>query len=145
MNDPQTYPSHYRKKLLETLKYFKQNMPRTIVNLVPLPLVSSYIFRPDIPGYCKPLHEVMCSCWVGQRFKQTREKFKLYEVIQRKCWEIEEEIVKRFHGLQDFAVIYQPFTRNMTITNTKGHNDYSLLAYDCFHLSQKGQALVFFF
>lgn len=44
--------------------------------------------------------------------------------------------------LEDFTVVFQPFFLNFTFPVTKeGYTDYSMMSTDCFHLSQKGNAL----
>jgi hypothetical protein len=46
-----------------------------------------------------------------------------------------------FNDSEDFAVVFQPFTLNYIIPlDSKGITDYSYLSYDCYHLSQRGQA-----
>ena len=54
---------------------------------------------------------------------------------------MEEKVakLKEFRNLKEFAVVYQPFTRNLSLT-VNGKRDLSLLSFDCFHLSQKGNA-----
>lgn len=45
-----------------------------------------------------------------------------------------------FRNLEDFAVVYQPWSLGIEVFDKKGKFDYSLVATDCFHLSQKGNA-----
>jgi hypothetical protein len=62
--------------------------------------------------------------------------------IQREFNQAEEEVakLKEFQGLNEFAVVYQPLTRNLSTDIYGSGEDLSLLAFDCFHMSQKGNA-----
>lgn len=54
-----------------------------------------------------------------------------------------EEEIARYPEFQtdDFAVVVQPLTTNLTFPVTRsGKSDLSYLSTDCFHISQKGNA-----
>lgn len=98
------------------------------------------MFSDSKPEQCQRLHVGECSCWLGR--KVTPEMVAKYMKIQEAFIQVEQEVslLNEFRNLQEFAVVYQPFTLNMTIGPSAVTSDYSFLAYDCFHMSQKGHA-----
>ncbi|XP_037033341.1 phospholipase B1, membrane-associated-like [Bradysia coprophila] len=142
MQDPESLPEKHRNSLIKALRYMRDNMPRTFVNIVPVPLVETVVTYEKKPLQCQILHHGECSCWVGRLYNQTKELQERYSVIQRKMQDIEEEVasMKEFRGLKEFAVMYQPFSRRLNLSTETSSHDFSLLAFDCFHMSQKGNA-----
>lgn len=114
---------------------------RTYVNIVSVPSVENVIYLKSKPEICKFLHVGECSCWLGRAYKQSQDKRDKYHAIQEAMKSIDESVshLKEFQGLKDFAVIYQPFTKNFTIERN-GFEDFSLMSVDCFHMSQKGNS-----
>lgn len=94
------------------------------------------------PEKCTRMHHIECSCWVGRLYNQSDEMKKRIQRIQHNFIKAEENVakLKEFRGLKEFAVVYQPLTKNFTVAMDNGKVDLSLLSYDCFHMSQKGNA-----
>lgn len=93
---------------------------RTFVNIVPVPLVDNVISRDNKPLQCEILHHGECSCWVGRLYNQTKELQMRYHRIQEKMQIVEKEVssLKEFRELQEFAVVYQPFTTGLNVILT---------------------------
>ncbi|XP_049939390.1 phospholipase B1, membrane-associated-like [Schistocerca serialis cubense] len=134
----------HRRELMETLDYLRANLPRTIVNLVVAPHLRILVEAEDMPGRCWLTHHVECPCLMGSRFLAQRQQF--FDIMSR--WQqvdLDVAIDKRYAGLEDFAVVAQPFLLNASFltVNTSGgpRTDFTVLSQDCFHLSQKGDAL----
>lgn len=88
------------------------------MNIVPVPLVETVVTYEKKPLQCEILHHGECSCWVGRLYNQTKELQERYSIIQRKMQDVEEEVgnMKEFRGLKEFAVMYQPFSRRLNVT-----------------------------
>jgi hypothetical protein len=109
------------------------------VNVVSVPLVATVIGLKSKKNECKTLHIAECSCWAGSRHSVSSKQ---WGRIQEEFNKAEEEVakLKEFQGLNEFAVVYQPLTRNLSTDIYGNGEDLSLLAFDCFHMSQKGNA-----
>lgn len=114
------------------LNYLRDNVPRLFVNLVAnLDVAELY----NIPGaYCSSIHFAACTCAGSplaadrQAVTQTSKDYveRVYSIVNK----------YRLQGKTDFAVVAQPF-----LTKTKIHDRSLLSSGDCFHPSNKGQAL----
>ncbi|XP_070504214.1 phospholipase B1, membrane-associated-like [Chironomus tepperi] len=141
MENPERLPEMHRIALTKTLRYLKSNLPRVFVNIVSVPHVETVINIRGKPQSCSFIHHGECACWVGSLSNITKESRERWKKIQRQFISVEEEVAKldEFRRLDEFAVMYQPFTKNISII-VDGKRDLSLLSFDCFHLSQKGHA-----
>ncbi|XP_055693017.1 phospholipase B1, membrane-associated-like [Lutzomyia longipalpis] len=141
-DDPESLPGKHRVSLLRTLRYIRDNMPRTFVNIVSVPSVDKVVGLRPKPEQCRLMHHIECSCWEGRLYNQTDELRQRLRNIQQEFIRAEAEVAQydEFKGLQEFAVVYQPFSRNLSIKTKDEKTDYSLLAFDCFHMSQKAHA-----
>lgn len=115
---------------------------RTIVNLVPSPLISLSFSMDKIntPISCYLSRPVECSCIFGQKFSQNRE---LFRQLERRFVKIMERVsfMPELHT-DDFTVVYQPFFKDASVFYQKDTKpDLSVMAIDCVHLSQKGHAV----
>ncbi|XP_063708818.1 phospholipase B1, membrane-associated-like [Culicoides brevitarsis] len=142
LDDPNTLPEKHGKNLLETLRYFKQNLPRAFINVVSKPKVSVLLDYREKSPKCEILQLGMCSCFSGLFFNATAETRKWFNEIEDRYIKVEQEVAKsnEFRGLQDFAVVYQPFGLNTSLNIDGNGDDRALLGYDCFHISQKGHS-----
>ncbi|XP_049289997.1 phospholipase B1, membrane-associated-like isoform X2 [Anopheles funestus] len=142
MRYPEQLPAKHRLRLQRTLRYLRDNMPRTFVNLVSIPSVSKVVMLQRKPFACESLHHGECSCWIGKLYSQSNTSRERWGRIQDEYIKMEKEIAesKEFRGLDEFAVVYQPWSLNVTMKMNGKDIDYSLLSYDCFHMSQKGNA-----
>uniref|UniRef100_A0A182MTA8 Uncharacterized protein n=1 Tax=Anopheles culicifacies TaxID=139723 RepID=A0A182MTA8_9DIPT len=141
LKDPESLPAQHRRSLLKMLRYLRDNLPRTLVNIVSVPDVSTVVSIKKKPMMCWILHHAECPCWVGPMHNSTKESRARWARIQMQYRKVEEEVamMDEFRGLDEFAVVHQPWTRNLSLM--KGNEvDYSLLSYDCFHMSQKGHS-----
>ncbi|XP_049546327.1 phospholipase B1, membrane-associated-like [Anopheles darlingi] len=142
MQQPEQLPYKHRLRLQKTLRYLRDNMPRTFVNVVSVPSVKKVITLEDKPFVCQSLHHGECSCWIGKLYNQSDASRKRWARIQEQFISVEREVAEsaEFRGLDEFAVVYQPWSLNVTMKMNGKKVDYSLLSYDCFHMSQKGNA-----
>ncbi|XP_055535523.1 phospholipase B1, membrane-associated-like isoform X1 [Wyeomyia smithii] len=130
------------KSLIKTLQYLRNNMPRTIVNLVPSPLISlSFSMdKAQLPFSCKLTRPIECSCLFGPRYSDRRN---LFRQLERKFVAIMERVshMTEFHS-DGFTVVYQPFFKEASVFyRHDGRPDLSIMSIDCVHLSQKGHAV----
>lgn len=118
MPDPEALPEKHRQRLLRSLRYLRDNLPRAYVNVVPVPPVSTVIERDDKPTRCQILHHGECSCWVGRLYNQTKEGARRMHSIQLRMQDVEAEVaaMKEFQNLPGFAVVYQPFSRGLSVS-----------------------------
>uniref|UniRef100_A0A182ML08 SGNH hydrolase-type esterase domain-containing protein n=1 Tax=Anopheles culicifacies TaxID=139723 RepID=A0A182ML08_9DIPT len=142
MRYPEQLPAKHRLRLQRTLRYLRNNMPRTFVNLVSVPSVSKVVMLQRKPFACESLHHGECSCWIGKLYNQSDSSRERWSKIQDEYIRVEKEIAEsaEFRGLDEFAVVYQPWSLNVSMKMNGKDTDYSLLSYDCFHMSQKGNA-----
>lgn len=86
---------------------------------MPVPLVEKVMTRANKPLQCEILHHGECSCWVGRLYNQTKELREQYARIQARMQVVEKEVaaMKEFRALKEFAVVYQPFTTELTVRN----------------------------
>lgn len=135
-NNKQRYTVEaYKEAIRGAVRKLMAGTNNTIVNLVPtidvtqLHVISS--------GLCSFLHSYECSCAVQSASvrAEVSAMASAYHVAANDL-EVEEE----FRTRRDFALVVQPFMTNTTIPRkADGTPDTSYFAYDCFHLSKKGQ------
>ncbi|XP_040151381.1 phospholipase B1, membrane-associated-like isoform X1 [Anopheles arabiensis] len=141
MATPEKILQYHEKNIVSALRTFRDYLPRTFVNLAASPKVDILARFKNKPQECVSMHVIECPCLLATRFRKQRERFvKLIE-----DWNmLQMDIAAReeFHRKPDFAVVYQPFTMNLTFPETaSGDTDFTYMSLDCFHLSQKGYAL----
>lgn len=102
-----------------------------------LKILIEFINRP-LKCYINNLF--VCPCLIGERFKRYREN---YIGLMRKWQDVEMEVANLDEfNTNDFTVVVQPFSRDFIFPKTaNGVTDYTLLSEDCFHFSQKGNAM----
>ncbi|KAL0266940.1 UNVERIFIED_CONTAM: hypothetical protein PYX00_009344 [Menopon gallinae] len=143
--NPHDILEEHRKHLTETLTNLKENLPRTIVNVV-LQINLGQILPKfsGLPWLCTRLYKAYeCPCLVDERFRNQTSNFRS---IMSEWQEIETEVVRspQFQNRNDFAVVVQPFlvdTEFPTVKTADGvKTDIRYLSHDCFHPSQLGHA-----
>lgn len=94
----------------------------------------------NLPTYCNIGRKFECTCLQGNLFS---EHNKLYRLLEQEYRTIFYHIARRpeFHR-KDFTVVFQPFGVNATVFVHDRRPDISIMAVDCLHLSQKGQAVM---
>lgn len=55
MENPEKLPEIHRNALIKTLRYLRDELPRTFVNLVSIPLVDTVVLQKK-PTLCKLIH-----------------------------------------------------------------------------------------
>lgn len=118
MDRPEQLPEQHRQRLIRSLRYLRDHLPRTYVNVASVPLVATVVERADKPMRCKILHEGECSCWVGDLYNRTLEDTKRMHAIQLRMQAVEAEVaeMKEFQQLTSFAVVHQPFSREYSVS-----------------------------
>ncbi|XP_063697969.1 phospholipase B1, membrane-associated-like [Culicoides brevitarsis] len=138
---PEVITKLHEKHLLAALRTIRDNLPRTIVNVVSAPDVTILLKFTGKPMECVAVHYVECPCFFSSRFGKNRKR---YVKIIKDWHAMERNVTDRdeFHNLADFTVNYNPFTSKLVFPlNEEGRTDFRYLSMDCFHLSQRGYAI----
>ncbi|KAL7047264.1 hypothetical protein ACKWTF_002852 [Chironomus riparius] len=128
------------RNMIHVLRIIRENLPRTLVNvLIPVDVGLLFTFK-QISPECKGFHYAECPCLASvtqfKKIKRTLRTIRLWKERIVKVVDMEE-----FHNRDDFEVNLIKFTKNARLPDAK-HNitDYTLLSQDCFHLSQRGHS-----
>lgn len=94
---------------------------RTFVNLVPVPFVKSVVMAENKPSKCQFLHHGECPCWIGQLFNQNRKSQDFYHKMQQEIHQVDKKVasMKEFSNLDEFAVVFQPWSIGLSVSNPK--------------------------
>ncbi|XP_075216312.1 phospholipase B1, membrane-associated-like isoform X2 [Lycorma delicatula] len=136
-------PELHRKDLIATIEYLKENLPRTLLQIVVTPNLRSITEFNGLPPICSLTLTSECPCLIGLPFSYKRkDMFKIMEEWQKV--EVEVGMVPT-HTTEDFAVVTQPFAWKLLFPVRLDNNgntvtDITYLSHDCFHLSQKANA-----
>ncbi|XP_011882065.1 PREDICTED: phospholipase B1, membrane-associated-like isoform X2 [Vollenhovia emeryi] len=132
----------HKADLLQTLRTLRDNLPRTFVALILPPhlkaLVDSRNGRPSFQ--CFLTTDFECSCLFGLVYRRSRAMY--YDIIRQ--WQLLEMEIAAYPEFQrdDFAVVAQPLLMNLSLPiASDGYTDMSYLSSDCFHITQKTNAL----
>ncbi|XP_017773382.1 PREDICTED: phospholipase B1, membrane-associated-like [Nicrophorus vespilloides] len=140
----QASPPQHARKLMLALDYFRDNLPRTFVNLIPV-IDATVSVRVKRSMMCRLVHTLFCTC-----FHQggTEDPMTIIMQLARKYQKVEEQLALdgRYEKKEDFAVVLQPFMKLFNAQTDPAHRydeviDISYITHDCFHFSQKGHAL----
>lgn len=137
---PMKLVEDHEQHVRNTLRFLRDNIPRLIVNWVPIPnLVQLHHFK-GIPTECYLAQRVECRCIYSAKI--TKRTLSIYTKIINKLTEKQREIVSSSEFDTDtFTVNFQPFSTNVTFpTKPDGSTDLRYYAHDCFHFSQLGHA-----
>ncbi|KAL0280789.1 UNVERIFIED_CONTAM: hypothetical protein PYX00_001980 [Menopon gallinae] len=138
-------PQGHRKMLEASLNYLKARLPRTFVNLIHIPNILLLRNLKNIPFVCYAKKLVLCSCLFGGAEKT---KAQSVEATLRGYWDEERKISELSkYDSDDFTVVLQPFFLGVpspdNVNTIFGEApDLSLFAPDCFHFSQRSNALI---
>ncbi|XP_063975285.1 phospholipase B1, membrane-associated-like isoform X2 [Diachasmimorpha longicaudata] len=130
---------NHKADMLTTLRLLKDNLPRTLVSIVPVPDIKTLVEMKGRSKLCRITTDIECSCGFGLRFRHRRQEF--FEINRR--WIDLDEAIGTYPEFQtkDFAVVVQPITGNAQFpTLPDGRTDFRYLSADCFHLSQIANA-----
>lgn len=138
--DVSTSSERHRKELMSTLLYLKENLPRTLVNLVIAPNLNIIVNFKGRSNICTFTNHFECPCLFGLANQHRKKEFmQLMERWQQVEFDVAND--SAFRNSEDFAVVAQPFTYQLQWPNSdKNLTDFSFLSKDCFHFSQKGNA-----
>ncbi|XP_032668152.1 phospholipase B1, membrane-associated-like [Odontomachus brunneus] len=141
ISSPWSILEKHKTDLLKVLKTLRDNLPRTLVSLIPpihmKTLIDSRKGRESLQCYLTTTTE--CSCICGFRFQNFLPE---YFNIMRRWQELEIEI-SSYPEFQkdDFAVTVQPVTLDLRFPlASDGYVDTTYYSNDCFHFSQKFNA-----
>lgn len=67
--------------------------------------------------HCQILHHAECSCWIGNLYKKSKKDNERYHRIQMAMHDAEYEVTlaKEFRNLEEFAAVFQPFPKGLTV------------------------------
>lgn len=136
------YTSH-RQYFYRTLKILKDNIPRLLVSILPVPSIPETFLRMrNLPLSCYLIQTYACSCILRTQFR-TESHIKFLNESVKRVQDIDREVANLPEFQTDtFAVVYQPFTTNFTTPQKdNGDTDLGIFAVDCFHFSQLGHAV----
>ncbi|XP_059480389.1 phospholipase B1, membrane-associated-like [Neocloeon triangulifer] len=140
-------PNGHFLNLQKTLDYLHQHVPRAFVNLISAPYIPAYAqMRGDEPTMCLTMLPFMCSCLFGinhpAKMKNVTKATRYFQMVEQALVES-----GRYDTRDDFTVQYQPTFKKLKFPKYRDrrtgveHTDYSYLALDCFHYSQKFHAV----
>ncbi|XP_018318544.1 phospholipase B1, membrane-associated [Agrilus planipennis] len=131
-SNPESIVDKHRNNLIEALRILRDNLPRTLVNVINAPSIEIIANIPNKPPICYITHSAECPCIFGLGYQNYQPMF---TDIMRKWQKVEQEVVDMDEfDTDDFSVVLQPFTLNYIVP------DLSHMSVDCFHPSQKGTA-----
>lgn len=75
------------------------------------------------PFHCQMLHHGECSCWIGHLYNQNKKNQELYHRIQEEMHDVEYNVaqMKEFRNLDEFAVVYQPWSVDLSVIHFIGN------------------------
>ncbi|CAI6350811.1 unnamed protein product [Macrosiphum euphorbiae] len=139
-DDYTTYAEKHRQEVLKALLYIKENLPRTMVNLILSPNLEILLNFTNLPRICFFTHILECPCLYSIQYKH---KLSDYIKVMKQFQEVEKELVENeeLKDKDDFTVVLQAFTEDLKFPlNRFNTTDITYLGSDCFHFSQKGYA-----
>ncbi|PBC25529.1 Phospholipase B1, membrane-associated [Apis cerana cerana] len=139
-SSPWSILEKHRIDLINTFRILRDNLPRTLVSLIIMPNLEELVSKRRNLLACYIISSIGCSCLFDLQFQDRRQEY--YEVMNR--WQkLQKEVVNypEFNR-EDFTIIVSPGISNIKIPVTEdGLSDLSYFSVDCFHLSQKTNAL----
>ena len=134
-NSPEKMINLYEQQFETVLRLLRDNIPRTIVNVLHPPNPFLLLTYKNKKSDCDMMHKIECPCIVGLPFKNNRKR---YEKILKEWLDKMTEIVNKDKFNNDnFTVNLQGFVTNLDMPKTNdGNTDSTFMSVDCFHLSQ---------
>ncbi|XP_050407232.1 phospholipase B1, membrane-associated [Patella vulgata] len=139
-SSPLMYSSeNFTNNIQHILDVLKEELPRTLVNIVPVLNMTSLSELNDHLT-CAISHLALCSCAVYPDTPEDKEDIiKLNHNYRQGL--IDLLSTSRYDTTDDFTVVLQPFTLDVDIPHTPdGEPDFTYFAPDCFHFSRKGHS-----
>ncbi|KAL7047265.1 hypothetical protein ACKWTF_002853 [Chironomus riparius] len=128
------------RNIINSLRIIRDNLPRTLLNLViPFDVGLLLTFK-QVPRNCKVFHYAECQCLKSlTQFRKIKRTMKTIKIWRDRIARIPD--MKEFHYRDDFEINLIKFIKDMRFAETRNNKtDYTFFAEDCFHLSQKGQS-----
>ncbi|XP_053998747.1 phospholipase B1, membrane-associated-like isoform X3 [Hylaeus anthracinus] len=142
MPSPWSLLKAHEEDMVRTLRILRDNLPRTFVALIPPPHLKALVDTRNGRNFidCYFTTTIECPCLFGLQY---RDRLQEYYEIMRRWQELDEQIAEysEFHT-KDFTVEAELALKHAFIPLARdGFADLSYLAGDCFHISQKTNAL----
>ncbi|CAK9804109.1 Phospholipase B1, membrane-associated [Anthophora plagiata] len=139
---PWSIIENHKNDIVNTLRILKENLPRTFVSLNLPPHLEALVNTRKGRHYltCYVSTNIECPCLFSLQYRKHRSEY--YDIMR--SWQQIEEEIAAYEEFQtdDFTVVAQPTLKRATIPLAEdGFADMSYLAPDCFHVSQKTNAL----
>jgi hypothetical protein len=95
--NPEKVLTYHDKYLTSALRTIRDNLPRTMVNIVTPPTVKVLLDFVGKPDECVTVHLLECPCMFASQFRSQRKRFLK---IMRKWHDVQNEVVNReeFHN-----------------------------------------------
>ncbi|CAF3934385.1 unnamed protein product [Rotaria sordida] len=133
-------PPHYIGRVREALdRLYNANLPRTLINLVPVLNVTFAKQLKDGNIVCGLLQKSSCPCAAYPTPEQEDILKEWIPGYQQGLFDLVN--THSYDSRDDFTVVVQPFFIHTELPEKNGKIDYSYFAPDCFHLSAKGHAV----
>ncbi|CAF4654749.1 unnamed protein product [Rotaria sp. Silwood1] len=133
-------PAHYVERVRVALdQLYNANLPRTLINLVPVLNVSFSKELKDGNIVCGLLQKSSCPCAAYPTQGQEDILKDWIPGYQQGLLNLVN--TSHYDGREDFTVVVQPFFIHTEPPRKNGKIDFSYFAPDCFHLSGKGHAV----
>ncbi|XP_037036189.1 phospholipase B1, membrane-associated-like [Bradysia coprophila] len=138
-NNPEKIVGYHEKDLIIALRILRDNLPRTMVNIIITPNLKMIKKFRATPLECHATHRFECPCLFGFRYESKLKRY--YDIMER--W---QDVAVKISNMdefnkEDFTVNAQPFLKMAELpTLPNGNTDFTYMSLDCFHLSQKGYA-----
>ncbi|XP_011161176.1 phospholipase B1, membrane-associated [Solenopsis invicta] len=142
-SSPWSILKDHKVELLQVLRTLRDNLPRTFVALIPPPHLKALVDsrrKARSSFTCFLTTDFECPCLFGLSFRRFRSMY--YNIISQ--WQKIDMEIASYPEFQrdDFVVVAQPVLINSTIPlDSDGFTDMTYLSSDCFHISQKFNAL----
>ncbi|XP_025992478.2 phospholipase B1, membrane-associated isoform X1 [Solenopsis invicta] len=132
----------HKTDLLKVLRTLRDNLPRTFVALILPPHLKALVdTRKGRSTFtCFVTTDIECSCLFGSSFRRFKPLY--YNIMSQ--WQKLDMEIATYPEFQrdDFAVVSEPILANVTIPlASDGYADMTYLSSDCFHVTQKTNAL----
>ncbi|XP_032666732.1 phospholipase B1, membrane-associated-like [Odontomachus brunneus] len=141
VSSPWSILEKHKTDLLKVLRTLRDNLPRTLVSLIPpihmKILIESRKGRESLKCYLTTDFE--CPCMFGLRFQNFLPEY--YNIMRR--WQELDIEISTYSEFQknDFAVVAQPLTLDLRLPlASDGYSDTTYFSDDCFHITQKANA-----
>ncbi|XP_046392600.1 phospholipase B1, membrane-associated-like [Ischnura elegans] len=145
-------PDAHKTRLQEVLDFIQEKFPRTFVNLISI-VDTTLTARYPGSRACEILRPVTCPCLLV--IPDLEDNIAKISAVVREYQKKEEELASddRYKNKEDFTVVWQPFFLSTNAPLTRGAPEtrvfskvftptLPILTADCFHLNQRGSALV---